>query len=844
MSDETISLLEVIKTGGFEASLITTFNATLSFYEDYLLRKLQAAGSRYNVVLMDRSQCARSFATPSLRPRLAGASYTLAPIAAPGAFHPKICILAGRKRSMLLVGSHNLTLSGFGFNREVTNWIEVKSGSPASHQLALAHAWSLVQEWLRTQSQLPEELSNAVREVGRLLPSEPLSHPPSTDIQLLGQSTGAPHLLDQLTTALARSPLRVAVTGAFFDRQLGLLNELEARWPSAQIRVVIEPATVKLGASSTPLRSRFVDAAVMWPDSDRYLHAKAMVLDFGDGLMVVSGSANPSRPGWMGGPRANFEAMLLRAGVSTANCGFARDLLHAFDMAPMTDAQLRSVPTVSLESESDLDGPALPIAIAVSKAPDGTVTMSAGESRGYTTAVAYDSAGNGTPVTLIRQADGTALIALGPEWLDVRWIELASPGTDRLRVLVHHAQSIRSTGSKGGHSDLQDALAGLEFSGAHLDGLLKLIHKAIFDDDLEVTVPAARASAHAGAGTPAQRPPTLALSAEAANAHGALRQSAWRKSGRIVEVLDALLRRLRPPASPGNSGDSRPAPVSEEENIGNDEAAAEPDVPVPLDEVAVDVIRQRIRRLTRRMARQLAAASGSGPKARTALVQLVAVLSLLREFRRLRHLPEWRVMRGFVDEDVRCELLAAAMKSIFGRDRGFLPLLIDTDGGEPEEVGQARALLTWLAWDAGYALTGPISLFAEPGEQRKLATVYSYLFELVPNVAIDDSQVELLRASMELTQKPTVEAAADAAAWRERHLSIGEELATAPDRTFDDRPELQVGDLFRLPTSVPASVKVVVEVTSTSVTVTTLDGEVSYRRVVHGARRGTVAAVT
>ncbi len=60
MSDE-VSLLEVIKRGGYEASLITTFNATLPFYEEVLLRKLVAAGCRHNVVLMDRGQCAASW---------------------------------------------------------------------------------------------------------------------------------------------------------------------------------------------------------------------------------------------------------------------------------------------------------------------------------------------------------------------------------------------------------------------------------------------------------------------------------------------------------------------------------------------------------------------------------------------------------------------------------------------------------------------------------------------------------------------------------------------------------------------------------------------------------------
>ena len=38
-----------------------------------------------------------------------------------GSFHPKIIVLLGKKKGIAVVGSHNLTLAGFGSNRELTN---------------------------------------------------------------------------------------------------------------------------------------------------------------------------------------------------------------------------------------------------------------------------------------------------------------------------------------------------------------------------------------------------------------------------------------------------------------------------------------------------------------------------------------------------------------------------------------------------------------------------------------------------------------------------------------------------------------------------------------------------
>ena len=121
MASDKLSILDTIKGGDIQASLFTTFNANLKFYEDLVLRRLTATGCRNNVVLMDQQQCALAHASEATRPSFAGVGYTLVPIATTGAFHPKICLLAGKKSASIFVGSHNLTISGFGYNREVTS---------------------------------------------------------------------------------------------------------------------------------------------------------------------------------------------------------------------------------------------------------------------------------------------------------------------------------------------------------------------------------------------------------------------------------------------------------------------------------------------------------------------------------------------------------------------------------------------------------------------------------------------------------------------------------------------------------------------------------------------------
>jgi len=166
-----ISISDLVESKGFEASLVTTFNASLPFYEEILLRRLRANGCRHNVVLMDSAQCSASWGSEITRPRQAGFEYSLIPIRTTGAFHPKVAIFAGPKKVALLVGSHNLTVAGLGFNREISNLIEIDNKKHEFGTL-LSDAWNSVLAWLanaRTYSP-PDLVGSALRLEDHLKP--------------------------------------------------------------------------------------------------------------------------------------------------------------------------------------------------------------------------------------------------------------------------------------------------------------------------------------------------------------------------------------------------------------------------------------------------------------------------------------------------------------------------------------------------------------------------------------------------------------------------------------------------------------------------------------------------
>lgn len=833
-SKEDISLLEVIKGSTIEASLLTTFNATLPFYEDVVLRKLIVAGSKYNLVLMDRKQCAHALETPSMRPRLAGAAYGLIPMAAPGAFHPKIAVLAGKKKSTLLVGSHNLTLSGFGFNREVTNWMQLDGNADVGQRLALAHAWSLIREWVSSQAKLlPSVLLDAVYRFGEFLPEEPRSPNGDHQIRLLGQSSTGPSLLEQLRTAFPAAPRRVAILGAFFDKEHLFLQTLENLWPSANIRVVIDPETVKIGRRPINLRSQFVNARTLWEGTEsQYLHAKAILMDFGDVWALASGSANPSRPAWLSGGRANFEAMILSSFSAVEASTFARHLSHAWVAPAMSGQELMKIPTTQLDGESEVVAASHPMVIAVARQEDGTIVLPVEAARGLNSAQAFGADGVLlATIDLRRTTDGELIVDLGEHLRPTRWVELEGGGRF-LRVLVHHEQALQRSSQKSQRSQLRDALAGLEIAGDDLESLLGVVQRAIFDDDIAISRTAAGSPEKGHTDKDPARPDSLGVHVGGSEKGIAQprRKNRILKDGNILEILDALIRRLGFPLAKGAADRPGRPEKSEEELIGDEEAPSEPTTePHILREEVVKAVEDKVGRLVSRMCRRLNKAKSSAKEAQTALVQLVAVLSLVRQLRHLRHRPQWRRMRGFVREVDRQNLLSTAMVSIFGGKDGFVSQLVE-DGDEPEELGQARALLAWLAWDLGYRLDGPIEPFAEDHVRLDKAQQYAVLFELLPKIAIYEDDAKLLAESVRMTKRPFAADGTRAEAWIARHIDLGEDIATAPSNTFDDRWPLGAGDLIRIPKSIPPLLRVVLNATASQIIVTELDSKRTYVR--------------
>jgi len=259
--------------------------------------------------MMDAAQCARSLWLQEERPRLAGREYALVPVETQGVFHTKMVMLAGTRRSLLLVGSHNTTIAGFGVNRELTNVIDVRHDSDPVYRATLRDAWEHLRGWTNEQpapiARLLDAFEHHLQPFARDLQREVVG-------QLEASAPTGDSLWDRCRRRLRGRVRRVTVVGPFFDAELRFLKRIVTDLAPESLIVGIESATasIRAQAASNLVDARFVDVTDLG-ERTGYLHAKAICIEMTDGLTyLITGSANPSSPAWLDGSRRNAEAVV------------------------------------------------------------------------------------------------------------------------------------------------------------------------------------------------------------------------------------------------------------------------------------------------------------------------------------------------------------------------------------------------------------------------------------------------------------------------------------------------------------------------------------------------------
>src|SRR5580700_626627 len=124
-----LPLSEFFRTFSPTYVLGTTYTVSLAFFEGLVFPEINRNQLRRCLLLCDRVGFQRALVEASAL-RLVGREYMAVCAPTPHSFHPKIWLLIGEDEAALLVGSGNLTQSGFMTNLELFDAVRLTKDGP------------------------------------------------------------------------------------------------------------------------------------------------------------------------------------------------------------------------------------------------------------------------------------------------------------------------------------------------------------------------------------------------------------------------------------------------------------------------------------------------------------------------------------------------------------------------------------------------------------------------------------------------------------------------------------------------------------------------------------------
>jgi len=825
------SLIDELRSGGYEAALFTTFTCYFPFYEDVVLRRLTAAGVRHNVLLMDQGQY--SSALQSDPPRLAGRRYTLVPIRVPGAFHPKLIFLAGKNKGLVAIGSHNLTIAGFGFNRELTNVLAIPGASDPEAVVLARRVWESVCDWLElARDQLPGKVLDMAFKVKDFAPwLEQAEETSDASTHVLASYPGSESLWTQLGARTGGPVHRVLVAGAFYDHELAFVSTVKRELEPEEIVLAVEPETVEMPANAAELTGvRVVRADTLGLDDSKsnasspgYLHAKGIYIEPYEGDPVfASGSANPSRPAWLGRSDAgNVEAMLARVGAEAMET--ARDLgfLDIPDMPSLSSSDWGSIFS---RSPSAPEPSQPPLRTGVALAGQEEIAIRQADVKGIAPLGQVELLGEHYGVlghSCTPHSRGELLVLQLPAEItaSTAFVRFRDGEQIQAQLLVHHEKLVEELSRTGVQRRFRDALASLETDAPDLETLLQCVERILFEDEKTTKgVPITRDGKAVAEPTSSETVTTLAIDI------GETKKS--KKARRLLHssdlsyLLDALIYHLRIDGYQAMEElDARGR--NEEEQVGaDDEEDVAPSLPGFDKDEVLRICHRKVRVLVNRMCGQLEALAEGQQSLDRVLVRLTGVLALLRQLRRCDGKAPW-VQKGetTVPHDQRDQLLRSVMYTLFEEKRSLLHLdQTDEDLAESDDIARLKGLLIWLAWDCGVRFHFTAPFMESPQERTERLVTNAVVLALAQVVRGDEVVVDEARECIGGLSSGELD-------WLAAFLAIASRIEAVRAGTFSPKPALQVapGDLAMPTRATRADVRIVSHVDDKYVALVALD---------------------
>lgn len=415
----------------YHKTLLLSYSFDPIFFEQVVLPDLWAGRSGDILAIVDRGQIFDAIGACSGQLWHLGRNYLLAPADHAGAFHPKVILRLGANDGAVLIGSGNLTSSGWGGNQELAiGWMvgpgHSDDGAWLRGFLADVSGWC--------NGELEREAMARMRDVPWLAAAGATN--PTQSVMYSRQEMALAPMLERRWSGRRFDSVSV-LTGST-DESGAFLRWAHATFGIRRAVVALTPTLASFDLKQ--LNNLPVELSLVAAPPDRPMHAKFYWFDGEDGAAAVMGSANCSAAAWLLPPArgGNIETVVV---YDAATREAFNDVLRVFDQPGSTPQEFlgTTLPTPPQSPPSpgpfrllglrwDKDAGLITASIAPHPDPGHSVQLLLGSLAltmaapngplGHWTVPLIEEPTSGTAFACVRIDRGTDVFTTAPRWID------------------------------------------------------------------------------------------------------------------------------------------------------------------------------------------------------------------------------------------------------------------------------------------------------------------------------------------------------------------------------------------------------------------------------------------
>jgi hypothetical protein len=281
---DRINILDIIKKSKkYDIALFTTFNFEIGFFERNISNKLFDNGTRKVSLFVDSKEYIKSL--EGIEFSYIGKRYMVTPVEMNSSFHPKVILLLGENKARLIVGSCNLTTSGYYINNEIGNSFDYDEGNLEN--------LSLIQDTMNfflSINDRTDKRDNALIESIKMYPYYRYKN--NEDINTKFIQNIDTSIINQVKEYISDKVNEIDIAVPYYDKEITGLKILQSAYPDCKFRLFIQnerntfPIEFKDNYEIN-IYNKFIDN-----DSYHFYHGKVIRFITENNSYILYGSAN------------------------------------------------------------------------------------------------------------------------------------------------------------------------------------------------------------------------------------------------------------------------------------------------------------------------------------------------------------------------------------------------------------------------------------------------------------------------------------------------------------------------------------------------------------------------